>query len=221
MGESIQLTAADGHVLSAYAADPGDASRGLVVIQEIFGVNDHIRELVDRFAGLGFRTVAPALFDRVERDVELAYDADGVTRGRAIRAELAWDDSVSDMAAAVAHVAAAGPVVVVGYCYGGSMAYLASTRLDVAAAAGYYGGQIVSFLEETPRCPLILHFGEVDQAIPLDDVARIDAALPDVDVHVYEGAGHGFNCDHRASYDAGAAELALERTLAMFDGVTT
>jgi carboxymethylenebutenolidase len=217
MGDRIELTAADGHALTAYEADPGQASRGVVVVQEIFGVNGHIRDVTDRYAELGFRAVAPALFDRVTPRVELDYDADGVAEGRALRARIPWDHAVADMGAAVAHLADSGPVGVVGYCYGGSLAFLAATRLSIAAAVGYYGGQIVEFLDETPRCPLMLHFGEADSAIPLEDVAKIEATFPDVPVHVYEGAGHGFNCDRRGSFDEPSAGLALDRTLEFLD----
>ncbi len=213
MGDWIELTASDGHLLTAYEADPGNAHRGIVVIQEIFGVNGHIRDVTDRYADLGFRAVAPALFDRISPSVELEYDADGVAEGREIRSRIEWDDAVADMAAAAAHLADTGPVGVVGYCYGGSMAFLAATRLSVAAAVGYYGGQIVDFLDETPRCPLMLHFGETDLAIPLADVEQIKATFPDVPVHVYDGAGHGFNCDRRGSFDEQSAQLALDRTL--------
>lgn len=213
MGDWIELTASDGHLLTAYEADPGNAHRGIVVIQEIFGVNGHIRDVTDRYADLGFRAVAPALFDRISPSVELEYDADGVAEGREIRSRIEWDDAVADMAAAAAHLADTGPVGVVGYCYGGSMAFLAATRLSVAAAVGYYGGQIVDFLDERPRCPLMLHFGETDHAIPLADVEQIKATFPDVPVHVYDGAGHGFNCDRRGSFDEQSARLALDRTL--------
>jgi carboxymethylenebutenolidase len=219
MGDWIKLAAEDGHELSAYEADPGDASRGLVIIQEIFGVNEHIRDVVDRFADRGYRAVAPALFDRVRPGVELGYDEDGVTEGREIRSHVPWDDAVADMKAAVTYLSARGPVAVIGYCYGGSMAFLASTRLSVAAAVGYYGGQIVQFLDETPSRPLMLHFGETDHAIPLDDVEKISANLPEVPIHVYEGAGHGFSCDCRGSYHEQAATLALERTLTFLDEV--
>lgn len=213
MGEWIRLTAADGHELSAYESDPGDASGGLVVVQEIFGVNAHIRDVVEGFAAAGYRAVAPALFDRVEAGVELDYDDAGVARGRSVRSQVSWDDAVADVDAAVGYLADAGPVAVVGYCYGGSLAYLAAARLEIAAAVGYYGGQIVQFLDEAPGTPLMLHFGESDHAISLADVAAIGAAWPDVSIHVYEEAGHGFNCDRRGSYHEAAAALARERTL--------
>jgi carboxymethylenebutenolidase len=215
MGETITLKASDGHELAAWKADPAGAARGgLVVIQEIFGVNSHIRGVADGFAADGYATIAPALFDRVERGVELGYEEDGRTRGRAIRAEIAWDDALNDIAAAVAALSGM-KVGVVGYCWGGSLAWLAATRVaGVAASAGYYGGQIKDFRDETPRCPVMLHFGTEDASIPMDAVASVQAALPDIPIHIYEGAGHGFNCDQRGSYHAEAAATARERTLA-------
>ena len=209
----IRLTAGDGHELDAYEAGPSDAAAGVVVIQEIFGVNAHIRDVVDRYAALGYRAVAPALFDRLERGVELGYTEETVTQGRAMRGAIDWDDTVSDVGAAVAHLAPNGPVGVVGYCYGGSLAWLAANALPVAAAVGYYGGQIIQFLDRPPKAPVMLHFGEVDYMIPLSDVEEISRAHPTVPVHVYAGADHGFNCDARDSHHPAAAALALERTL--------
>ena len=216
MGQTISLTAADGHRLTAYRADPAGAQRGgLVVIQEIFGVNDHIRGVCDAFADDGYRVVAPALFDRAEPGIALAYDADGMTRGRAFKAELGWDGPLADVAAAVAALKNDGPVAVVGYCWGGSVAWLAATRLaGLACVVGYYGGQIVDFKDETPRCPVLLHFGETDAAIPLAAVEAIRAAHPEIPVHLYPGAGHGFNCEPRADYHPESARLARERTMA-------
>ena len=215
MGKTITLKASDGHELSAYRADPaGTARGGLVVIQEIFGVNSHIRAVADGFAAEGYAAGAPALFDRVERGVELGYEEDGRTRGRGIRADIAWDDALQDVAAAVAALSGK-PVGVVGYCWGGSLAWLAATRIaGIAASVGYYGGQIKDFKDEAPRCPVMLHFGTEDASIPMDAVAAVQAAQPDIPVHIYEGAGHGFNCDQRGSYHAQAATTARARTLA-------
>ena len=210
----IRLTAGDGHELDAYEAGPADAAAGIVIVQEIFGVNAHIRDVVDRYAALGYRAVAPALFDRLERGLELAYTEENVARGRAMRGAIDWDDTVRDVGAAVAHLAGSGPVGVVGYCYGGSLAWLAAHSLPVAAAVGYYGGQIIQFLDRAPQAPVLLHFGEVDYMIPLSDVEEIRRAHPTVPVHVYPGADHGFNCDARDSYHPEAAAGALERTLA-------
>ncbi len=209
----IRLTADDGHELDAYEAGPADAAAGIVVVQEIFGVNAHIRDVVDRYAALGYRAVAPALFDRLERGVELGYTEETVTQGRAMRGAIDWDDTVRDVGAAVAHLAGNGPVGVVGYCYGGSLAWLAAHGLPVAAAVGYYGGQIIQFLDREPKAPVLLLFGEVDYMIPLSDVEEIKQAHPAVPVQVYPGADHGFNCDARDSYHPEAAAQALERTL--------
>lgn len=212
MGQTIKLTAEDGHELSAYRADPTAAPRGgLVIIQEIFGVNPHIRSVCDRFAEAGYAAVAPAMFDRVERGVELDYDSDGVAKGREIRGGLDWDGPVRDVAAAAASVADAGKTGTIGYCWGGSVAWLAATRLGLPSV-GYYGGQIVEFREETPQAPVMLHFGAEDPVIPAEDVDKIRAAQPNVPVFMYQ-AGHGFSCDARASFNEESAKFALTRTL--------
>lgn len=214
MGESISLTAGDGHRLDAYRARPDTrAKAGLVVVQEVFGVNDHIREVADGFAAAGYDVAAPALFDRVERHVELGYGEEDLATGRGYRTRLAWDDVILDVEAAARAVAEAGAVGVVGYCWGGSVAWLAAARLDLACAVGYYGGQIVHFRGEKPRCPVMLHFGEKDPIIASEDVAALRAARPEVTVHLYP-AGHGFNCDRRADIDPESAEAARRRTLA-------
>jgi carboxymethylenebutenolidase len=208
-----QLTAADGNRLTAYEVHPEGARAAVVIVQEIFGVNGHIRSVVDRYAGYGYRAIAPALFDRVETGVELGYDEDGIARGRAIATQIAFEPAMLDVAAAVEQVRETGPVAVVGYCFGGSVAWLAGSRLAVAAAVGYYGGQVHGLIERTPNVPTMLHFGELDHAIPLDHVQAIAAAHPDVPVHVYEGAEHGFNCDARGSYHPLSAAIAQGRTL--------
>ena len=208
----VQLTAADSQELDAYEVHPDGATAAVVVIQEIFGVNDHIRSVVDRYAALGYRTIAPAMFDRAERGVELDYNEEGIARGRELRSRLSWDDSLLDLGAAVEHVAGTGPVAVVGYCYGGSLAWLAASALPIAAAVGYYGGQVRDFIDKTPRVPTMLHFGALDHAIPLDGVQEVANRHPEVVVHVYSDAGHGFNCDARGSYHPESAALAQERT---------
>ena len=216
MGEEIRLTASDGHGFDAYRADPqGMARGGVVVIQEIFGVNAHMRAVAEGFAAEGYAAVAPALFDRLERGVDLGYDEAGMTHGRALRADLKWEHAVLDVAAAADAVKPAGKVCVVGYCWGGSVAWLSACRLAVAGAVGYYGGQILDFKDERPGCPAMLHFGETDASIPLSDVDAIRASQPDVPIHLYP-AGHGFNCDARGSYHAESARLARERTMAFF-----
>ncbi len=219
MGENIRLTAADGFELGAYRARPDGAPRGaVVVVQEIFGVNVHIRAVCDRYAEAGYLAVAPAIYDRVEPDVQIDYTADGFTRGREIRAECDMTNVIADVAAAADCATEGGKVGIVGYCWGGQIVYIASCRLGgkLTCASGYYGGGIVAFLGETPAVPLMLHFGTADTSIPLSDVEQIGAAHPEVAIHLYEGAGHGFNCDRRASYHAESAALALERTLAHF-----
>lgn len=212
-----QLIATDGHRLDAYEVNPDGASAAVVIVQEIFGVNAHIRSVVDRYASFGYRAIAPAMFDRVERGVELDYDAADVEQGIALRQKLSWDDSVLDVAAAVEHVSDTGAVAVVGYCYGGSMAWLAAASLPIAAAVGYYGGQVVDFIDRTPQVPTMLHFGAVDHAISVDDVRMVAERHPDVAVHIYDDAGHGFNCDARGSYHPEAAALAEERTREFLD----
>jgi carboxymethylenebutenolidase len=211
-----QLTAADGNRLTAYEVAPEGARAAVVVVQEIFGVNGHIRSIVDRYASYGYRVIAPALFDRVESGVELAYDEEGIARGRAIATQIAFEPAMLDVAAAVEHVRGTGAVGVVGYCFGGSLAWLSASRLPVAAAVGYYGGQVHALSDRNPVVPTMLHFGELDHAIPLDHVQAIAAAHPDVPVHVYEGAEHGFNCDARGSYHALSAAIAQGRTLEFF-----
>lgn len=216
MGDTIQLIAADGHQFAAYLAKPSGAPKGgLVVCQEIFGVNGHIRGVVDRYAEAGYLAVAPALFDRAEREVELGYDADDVSAGRALRGEIDWEQALADVAVSLDAVAAGGKIGVVGYCWGGSVAWLAACRLPLAAAVCYYGGQINDFRDEKPGCPAMLHFGEEDGQIPPEHVAAIRAARPEVEVFTYP-AGHGFNCDQRGSYHAASAAQALERSHAFF-----
>ena len=217
MGERVRLTSEDGNVFSGYRADPAGTSRGsLVVIQEVFGVNEHIRDVCDRFADSGYTALAPALFDRVRPGVELAYEEQGITEGRALVAELGWDNPIKDVRAAATALRADLRVGVVGYCWGGTITWLAACRLDVACAVAYYGRQIVDFLDERPRCPVMMHFGAEDPLIPGTAVTKIKAAFPDIPVYVYEGAGHGFNCDRRGDFRPEAAALTLERTLAFF-----
>lgn len=219
----VELRASDGHRLAGWEVHPPGAVASVVVLQEVFGVNGHIRSVVERFAALGYRSIAPAIFDRIQPNTELDYDAEGAGIGRGLRERLDWDESLSDIAAATDHVAPTGPVAVVGYCYGGSLAWLAAHALPVAAAVGYYGGQVHQFIDRAPRVPTMLHYGADDPLIPLDTVSEVAQAHPDVIVHVYDGADHGFNCDARSSYNASAADLAQLRTLAFFEanGVVT
>jgi len=218
LGKTLQLTAADGFKLAGYRADPaGRPKAGLVVIQEIFGVNHHIRDVADRFAALGYAALAPALFDRAERGIDIGYDAAAIERGRTLRAAISLDDTLKDMAAAIGSLQSTGKVAVIGYCWGGSLAFLAATRLSgLACAVGYYGGMIAAHAEEKPKVPVLLHFGEKDSGIPMTDVRKVMAARPETKVYIYP-AGHGFSCDERASFDRPSHELALERSLAFMD----
>jgi carboxymethylenebutenolidase len=218
MGETITLTAEDGHKLAAYRVAPKGTPRGgLVVIQEIFGVNSHIKRVTDGFAADGYVALAPAIFDRVERDFAIGYKPEDIERGRGVRGKLPIEDAVKDVRAAVKALAAERlKVGVVGYCFGGTLAWLAATRIDgVACAVGYYGGGIADTAAEKPRCPVLLHWGETDQSIPPEHHARVRTAHPDLPMHVYP-AGHGFNCDERASYHEPSAKLARQRTLEFF-----
>lgn len=212
----IDLTAADGHGLQAYEALPAGTPRGgIVVVQEIFGVNAHIRGVADGYAAEGYRVIAPALFDRVRPGIELGYTDADIAEGRKIRGQLTFDQALADVAAA-RKALGDGKVGIVGYCWGGTVTWLAAARLPgFAAASSYYGGGIGQFAAEHPRCPTQCHFGEKDHAIPIDEVNAVRNANPAVGIYTYP-AGHGFNCDARASFDAPSAKLARERTLAFF-----
>lgn len=211
--ERLELTAEDGHRLNAYLARPEGAPRaGLVVVQEVFGVNSHMRGVVDGFAADGFLAIAPALFDRVERGVELTYGGDDLTRGRALRAEIPPEQVLLDVAAAMAAVAEAGKCGVVGYCWGGLIAWLSACELSPAAAVGYYGGGIQDNLDKEPGCPVMLHYGDKDAFIEPAQIAAVRAAKPDLPVFLYP-AGHGFNCPERADFHQESADLARSRTL--------
>ena len=218
MGNRIQLRSQDGFALGAYRAEPDGTPRGaVVVIQEIFGVNDHIREVADGYARDGYVAIAPQIFDRVERDVELGYQEADLGRGVEIAFQkLDHKLALQDVQAAVDAAAAHGKVGVVGYCFGGLLTWRAACELSgIDAAVAYYGGGIVREADRQPRCPVVMHFGEKDAHIPMKDVDTIKAAQRDVRIFVYP-ADHGFNCDHRASYDAESADLARQRTLEFF-----
>jgi carboxymethylenebutenolidase len=212
----MRLTAADGHELEAYVAETGGPAKGAVVIvQEIFGVNSHIRSVADDYARQGYWAIAPALFDRVERCVELGYGPEDRKRGMQIVTQISSDTAVKDVQAAVRsarEMFGHKKVAVIGYCWGGTLAWLAAGRLEIGAAVGYYGGQIAKYVAETPLCPVLLHFGEKDAHIPKSDIDTIRRAHPEVPIFLYD-AGHGFNCDQRESYDPASAALARERTL--------
>jgi carboxymethylenebutenolidase len=216
VGTTISLTAADGHSLSAYRAGPDDAPHGLVVVQEIFGVNHHMRTVADRFAAAGYLCIAPALFDRVSPGIELGYTPDDVARGRELRGKVPEAGTMADITAAAMELGKR-PIAIVGYCWGGTVAWHGATRTTLfTAASGWYGGGIAAARTETPHCPVQLHFGDQDGSIPMTDVEAIRAAQPGVEIHVYPGAGHGFGCDERGSFSPKDAALAQERALAFF-----
>jgi carboxymethylenebutenolidase len=215
MGQVIELTAADGFKLAAYRADPAGKARGaLVVAQEIFGVNSHIKSVCDGFAADGYVAIAPALFDRYERGVDIGYTPADIAKGRELKGKTTIDAALRDVAAARDAVSSSGKVGVVGYCWGGYVAWMTASRLPgFACAIPYYGGGMLEASGEEPKCPLIAHFGERDANIPVAGVRELAAAHPEAQVYIY-AADHGFNCDQRGSYDAAAAKLARERTLA-------
>ena len=214
--KTVKLQASDGHQLDAYVAEPErEPLAGLVVIQEIFGVNGHIRSVADKFARHGFFAVAPAIFDRVEKNLELSYQGEDMKKGTALAQKLNIDDAVKDVDAALkyAQQETGKPTMTVGFCFGGTLAWLSATRLSPAAAVGYYGGNISNFVNETSRVPVMLHFGREDTHIPRTDVERIQKSHPEVQVYTYEGAGHAFNRDVGPGYNEKAASLAFLRTL--------
>lgn len=217
MGEHVKLQAEDGHELDAYVARPeGTPIAGIVVVQEAFGVNSHIRSVADGYAKDGFLAVAPALFDRIERGVELGYSDEDLGRGIGIARQGKPEDWVKDVAAALAFARheTGKKAGVIGYCLGGTVAWLAATRLKPDAVVGYYGGNILAFAAENPKAPVMLHFGKEDQHIPKEKIDSVFmAAHPKIPVHWYD-AGHGFNCNDRASYNPEAARQARERSLA-------
>jgi len=215
MGEYVNLKAVDGHELSAYVARPkGEPLAGLVVVQEIFGVNSHIRSVADGYASDGFLAVAPAIFDRVERGVELGYDGADYQKAMSFIPKLDPEKALVDIAAAMEFAAGqtGKKVGVIGYCFGGTLAWVTAARFHPAAAVGYYGGRIGNYASEKLTAPVMLHFGKKDAHIPADEVAKVHAAHPEVEIYWYD-AGHGFNCDARASFEPASAREARERSL--------
>jgi carboxymethylenebutenolidase len=212
----MKLTAADGHEFGSFEAGNVNAPRGLVVVQEIFGVNAHMRAVSERLAGFGYRVLCPAFFDRAERDVELGYTPEDVQKGLAVRAKISEAESLLDIEAAAAAFGGK-PVGIIGYCWGGSLAWLGATQSTrFKAAVGWYGGGIAAQRDLKPNCPVQLHFGEEDHGIALSDVDAIRKAQPGVEVFTYPGAQHGFGCEERASYSPKDCELAELRSLAFF-----
>jgi carboxymethylenebutenolidase len=218
MGQNVKLKASDGFESGGYRADPAGAAKGaIVVIQEIFGVNHHIRAVCDRIAAEGYVAIAPSIFDRIEPNFQSGYSPDEIAVARKFVANPDWAAMLLDTQAAIDAVKSAGPVGIIGFCLGGSVAYAAATKLSgLSAAVGYYGGAVVRFADDKPKVPTQLHFGEKDTGIPLTDVETIKAKRPDVEVYVYPGAQHGFSCDERASYDKASADIAWPRSMAFF-----
>lgn len=216
LGSHISLTASDGFKLGAWRADPaGKPKGGLVVIQEIFGVNHHIRAVCDRFAAQGYASVAPAIFDRYQPNFESGYTPAEIEVARQYIGKADMGKMLADTQAAIDSVKSAGKVGIVGYCLGGSIAFLSSCRLNgLSCAIGYYGGMIAKNADEKPKVPTMLHFGETDQSIPMTDVEVVKKKRPDIETFVYP-AGHGFSCDERASYHEASHKQALERTLGL------
>lgn len=218
VGKWVRLSAEDGHGFDAWRAEPAGRPRGgVVVIQEIFGVNGHIRGLADAFAAEGYLAVAPALYDRVEPKVALGYGEEDIARGRDLRGRIGWDVCMLDVGAAAAAAAEGGKVGITGFCYGGGVAWLAAARIkQIAAASCYYGGPWTDLQDKRANCPVLLHFGSRDAMIPLSLAEAMPAANPGTVAHVYD-ADHGFACDQRPQhFDAYAATLARRRTLGLF-----
>lgn len=223
MGTKVTLTAADGFRLAAYRADPaGPVRGGVVVIQEIFGINHHIRSVCDRLADSGYRAMAPQVFDRIEPNFESGYTDPERSRAVAMVGRVDWAKMMLDASAAVDALKREGPVAIMGFCMGGTVAFLAATRLGgLTAAICYYGGRIVSYADKKPRCPVQMHFGEEDAHIAMSDVQTIRQRRPECEILVYPGAGHGFHCDERQSYDLRSAKIAWQRSLALLSRLFT
>ena len=216
MGKTISLTASDGHKLDAYVAEPaGKAKGGLVVVQEIFGINGQIRRTADYFASQGYLAVAPAMFDRVEKGIELGYNETDFGKGRDTRGKLTDDMISADVAAAVKEASKAGKVGVIGFCFGGYATFLSACTVDgVSCAMPFYGGGIAAKVGSLkPKCPVQFHFGDKDAAIPFGDLQKIKDALQDAPLYVYDDSGHGFTCDDRNSFNKDSAARAYGRAL--------
>jgi carboxymethylenebutenolidase len=212
----MNITAADGHKFAAFEAGNLNAPRGLVVVQEIFGVNGHMRAVSERLAGFGYRVLSPALFDRVEPGTELGYTGEDAQKGMALRGKISDEAVIADIEATAAAFGDR-PVGIIGYCWGGAVAWAGATRSHkFKAAVGWYGGGIAATKDAALNCPVQLHFGGADTHIPLEQVEAIQAAHKDMPIFVYEGAQHGFGCEERPSYSAKDCELAELRSLAFF-----
>ena len=216
MGKNITLKASDGHEFAAYRADPAGKPKGcMIVIQEIFGVNDHIRDIANRIAANGYLAVAPCMQDRAQRGFETGYTPPEIEKARAMRGQVKNEDSLKDLRATFDYLKSqnAGKIGVVGYCWGGSLAWLAATEIDgLGCAISYYGGEVANNADKKAKCPVMFHFGEKDASIPLDKVELVKQKQPDHPLYVYKDAGHGFSCDARGSYHPASHELALGRS---------
>jgi carboxymethylenebutenolidase len=214
LGKQFSLTTSDQHKLGAYRADPqGTPKGGLVVVQEIFGVNRHIRAVCDRLAALGYVAVAPAVFDRFVRDFDSGYTPDEIAHARSYLGNLNWDHMMADIAAAKDDMKGVGPIGVIGFCMGGTAAFLAACRISgLSASVCYYGGAIGKFADEKPKCPLQMHFGDKDESIPQSVVEEIKKKQPHAEIYVYPGASHAFLNDDRASFQKEATDLAWKQT---------
>jgi carboxymethylenebutenolidase len=217
MGTMIQLTAADGHKFSAYRAEPAGKPKGaIIVVMEIFGVNSHIKKVTDEYAADGYLAIAPAMFDRVQPGLDIGYTPADIEIGRGIMQKMKLDDAMKDVAAAMQNVASAGKIGIVGYCWGGTVAWkAASTLVGIACSVPYYGGGVPGLIGEQPKCPVMFQWGETDQSIPLDKAKEVAAAHKNL-IHHFYPAGHGFNCDQRGSFNAESSKLARTRTLEFF-----
>jgi carboxymethylenebutenolidase len=223
MGEMVRVKsdAADGFEFSAYRAGPvGERKGGVVVVQEIFGLDEHVRRDVDRWASLGFEALAPSLYDRREADFVSGHDPAGMAAGIAHARATPLDQALSDIAACRDDLAGRGKVFIVGYCYGGSLTWLAAAKLDgFSGASSYYGSLVRANAELKPKCPTVLHLGRLDTGIPADEVKQaVQSANPEVPVYIYDDAGHGFNNEDPARHDRTSADLARRRTLELFGG---
>jgi carboxymethylenebutenolidase len=225
---NILLRASDGHEFDAHRVDPlGPVHGGVVVVQEIFGVNRHMRAVAARFAAAGWSAIVPAFFDRVERGVELGYEPADFTRGRELVGKLQMSDVLLDLQAAIDALRDLGtakggecpkPTGTVGYCWGGAVVWLGAARLHgLDAAISYYGSRIVNYVDEPPRVPTMLHVGRADASLPIEKVRELGRRYGDLVIHEYE-AGHGFDCDHRPDFESTASAHAMTRTLAWLDG---
>ncbi len=214
MGNTIQLTAADGHKFSAYRAEPAGKPKGaLIVVMEIFGVNSHIRKVTDEYAADGYLAIAPAMFDRVQPGLEIGYTPADIEVGRGIMQKMKLEDALKDVEAAMKNVASAGKTGIVGYCWGGTVAWKAACNLNgLACSIPYYGGGIPGLINEKPKCPVMFQWGETDASIPLDKAKQVAEAHKN-QIHHFYPAGHGFNCDQRGSFNAESSKLARQRTL--------